>query len=158
MITEIAGSLFIDRGILFWVQRIHGCPHIFDPFPVHPEVGGPYAGGGAQMDGPGVFVEPEFDVVNETEQGARELGVQVGVRSRHDPGPRHAGEDLFQVCHGFGGSAGERQGLHGMVLVRALARHAVRRSRAGRKLAVMNAQVHGPGAGAACDENAEGQD
>ena len=158
MITEIEGLLFIERGMLFRMQRAHCCLQNLDPFPVHPEVGVPDAGGGAQMDGPGAIIEQELDVVHETEQGARELGVQVGFRCRHGPGPRHTGEDLFQVRHGFGGSAGERDGLHGMVLVSALARHAVERSRAGRKLAVMNTQGHGPGAGAAGNENAEGQD
>src|ERR1700690_3549552 len=86
-------------------------PDVLNPFPVDSKIGMPEPGCRSDMDDLGAFIEPELHVIDEPENCACELCVNIAVRISDDTGPLHTENDLLDFGMRLGDGPRERERL-----------------------------------------------
>mgnify|MGYP006279121057 CR=1 FL=1 len=75
-------------------------PDGFHPRTVEAEVAIPQARGGPHLDTVGGFIDMEFHIIDEAEEGSLEFRVKIILPAGDDPGAVHGPDDFGKLFHG----------------------------------------------------------
>ena len=111
----------------------HQGSHLFHAFAVDTKIAVARSGSRAKVNRLRGFLEEKLHVIDEAEQQAGELVVEIGLVLIDELAPRHCCEHRFQRLFGFRARLPVSKRRNGVALVRRLSRHAVRAGGAGGK-------------------------
>lgn len=108
----------------------HQGSHLFHAFAIDTKIAVARSGSRAKVNRLRGFIEEKLHVIDEAEQQAGELVVEIGLVLFDELGPRQCCTRCFQRLFGFRARLLVSKRRNGVVLVRRLGRHAVRARRA----------------------------
>lgn len=111
----------------------HQGSHLLHAFAVDTKIAVARAGSRTEVNRLRGFIEEKLHVIDESEQQAGELVVEIGLVLFDELGPRQCCTRCFQCLFGFRARLLVSERRNGVALVRRLRRHAVRAGWAGGK-------------------------